>query len=581
MTDGRVTAEVGVGGRVTFDPAPTRGAVSLDYGRAAQAADATKGDAWDTFWSGMQADGVPAAAIANCRDTFTDAWRKAEAEAIGEADRERRASQRATIRAIADQACNADPATTTHAELTAELKRRGFEPAAARRMAAEAVPDADGAVPEPDVVPLSQIGVVPTAPVVARALAFGGTIGFIRGPKGCGKTTILAAAVARVTRGEAWAGHPTTPGAVLVVSDDDPRSWSIALRDFDADPDRVLFTSARKASRRGKMAELLAEHRPVWLIVDNLRTWCRVQDLDSDGSSSAAAAIDPLAETVRGCGYDLACTIVHNEARSKDKDRDYAGRMRNSTVFEDAADWIVGVAHDDGTTETTINHGEKTRRGIPTETLTVDLGAGGHGTPVDGDGGDLVTGDEGRIDLLDTSIQGYLMQHPGGSSARSVLKNVRGRDGDIRRRLGVIGATCSRGLWRVRSVSETGGGEIPDAPRPASAARPMGIGADAPDAVRPEGASQVLPDPIGAAPLGRTSGPRPEGDNRDAPTGPPRLLCECEREPREPFSTLCRWCREAEPLVQQLRAGKVDIETFIQLAPRPLPVWLDPTGKES
>ena len=456
-----VTAEVGDEGRVQFDPAPTRTAHSVDYAAAAIAADATKAEAWEAFWNGMRADGVPAVAIANTRDTFTAAWKTADAKAIGVVDDEQRQTQRVTIRVIADQACKADPGGATRAELGAELRRRGFDPAEARRMALAAVPTTESDAAEPDVVRLSELGIAPTAPVVARALAFGGTIGFTRGPKGCGKTTILAAAAARVTRGEAWAGHPTMAGPVMVVSDDDPRSWSIALRDFDADAHRVLFTSARIASRAGKLSAMLSEHRPVWLIVDNLRTWCGVQDLDSDSSSSAAAAIDPLAETVRGCGYDLACTIVHNEARSKDRDQGYAGRMRNSTVFEDAADWIVGVSHDDGSTETTIRHGEKTRRSIPTETLTVDLGAGGHGTPVDGDGdgdgGDQFTG-EGRIDPLDTSIQGYLMQHPEGLSQNAVEQGVGGRGSDIRRRLRVVGERTSAGRWVVRPDSETGGG---------------------------------------------------------------------------------------------------------------------------
>ena len=49
-----------------------------------------------------------------------------------------------------------------------------------------------------------------------------GTMGFIRGPKASGKTTVLAAAAARVSRGQPWAGHPTEAGTVLVVCNDDP-----------------------------------------------------------------------------------------------------------------------------------------------------------------------------------------------------------------------------------------------------------------------------------------------------------------------------------------------------------------------
>ena len=106
-------------------------------------------------------------------------------------------------------------------------------------------------------------------------------MGFIRGPKASGKTTILAAAAARVSRGQPWAGHPTERGTVLVVCNDDPRSWTLALRDFGADPERILMAQARVVSKPGKLAALLAEHRPTWVILDNLRTWCRAMQLDT------------------------------------------------------------------------------------------------------------------------------------------------------------------------------------------------------------------------------------------------------------------------------------------------------------
>ena len=69
---------------------------------------------------------------------------------------------------------------------------------------------------EPDVVSLATLLADPPDPaaVVARGLAFGGTMGFIHGPKASGKTTILAAAAARVSRGQPWAGQDTEAGTV-------------------------------------------------------------------------------------------------------------------------------------------------------------------------------------------------------------------------------------------------------------------------------------------------------------------------------------------------------------------------------
>ena len=83
---------------------------------------------------------------------------------------------------------------------------------------------------DPDVVSLETLLSDPPDPsvVVARGLAFAGcTMGFIRGPKASGKTTILAAAAARVSvKGEPWADreHRGRDG-VGRDCNDDPRSW--------------------------------------------------------------------------------------------------------------------------------------------------------------------------------------------------------------------------------------------------------------------------------------------------------------------------------------------------------------------
>ena len=324
---------------------------------------------------------------------------------------------------------------------------------------------------EPDVVSLATLLADPPDPsaTVARGLAFGGTMGFIHGPKASGKTTILAAAAARVSRGQPWAGQDTEAGTVLVVCNDDPRSWTLALRDFRADPERILMARARVVSRPGRLAALLAAHTPAWVIIDNMRTWCRAMNLDVDSSSSAADAIDPIAEAIRECGYSVACTIVHNEARSKGEGtvvkgvagERYVGRLRNSTVFEDAADWIVGCDHADGSTKTTIMAGEKTRREIPTETLIIDLDVGGHGTPSTGGGDDPFTVGT-QVNPLDATISGYLMANPQGVSLRAIRQAVKGRASQVDARLKLIGECGPDKLWRPNDgacpVAETEGG---------------------------------------------------------------------------------------------------------------------------
>ena len=226
---------------------------------------------------------------------------------------------------------------------------------------------------------------VPAA-VVARCLAFAGTTGVVHAPKAQGKTTLCAAAACAVARGRPFAGAPTMQGKVLVVYGDDPRSWRMRASEYDGG-DNLLAVPAAKAV--GKLPELLSKYEPVWVILDNLRTWARAAGAKSvDDSGDASGIIDPICEAVRDAGYPVALTILHNQGRSKMYDGN-SGRMRNSTVFEDAVDWIVSCTFD-GVQTTTVTHGEKTRHGIPTENLPVTIGPNGETSttgPSEGAGG--------------------------------------------------------------------------------------------------------------------------------------------------------------------------------------------------
>ena len=438
---------------------------------------------------------------------------------------------------------------------------------------------------EPDVVSLATLLADPPDPaaVVARGLAFGGTMGFIHGPKASGKTTILAAAAARVSRGQPWAGQDTEAGTVLVVCNDDPRSWTLALRDFGADTTRILMARARVVSRPGKLAALLAKHTPAWVIIDNMRTWCRSMQADTDNSSAAADAIDPIAEAIRECGYPVACTIVHNEARSKGEGTvvkgvpasAYLPRLRNSTVFEDAADWIVGCAHADGSTKTTITCGEKTRREILTETLTIDLNADGHGTPSTGGGGADPFTVGAPVNPLDEKITGYLMANPDGVSQNAVLKAVGGRRPSLVNRLKVVGTLGPDKLWRCASgrntvaqddsvstlspppeqvspEAQTGGGENRDAVGcvPVSPANGTQGGTqcvptshpirDAPS-VPTSGTHLVVPDLLALAGAKITPPAPPQGGDFDAPATDHEGCPKCNGTGRDLMGKPCDW----------------------------------------
>ena len=302
-----------------------------------------------------------------------------------------------------------------------ELRRRGYGWTDARQRATEAIPDPGdvGAAADDGVTLGADLTDTPIVATVARGLAFAGKIGFVHGPKASGKTTILAAAAAAVTKGAPFAGAPTRGGFVLVVKDDDPGTWAIRMRQFGADAKRWGSVSALQASRPGQLARIIAKYEPAWIVVDNLSKWCRALDVDVDSSSGAERAADTLTQAVRESAVQPAMTIAHNEARSKETGTGYANRMRNSTVFEDAADWIVGCQFD-GYRTTTVKSGEKSRVGIPTETMSVQLEDDGStvpGAPPDFDGGGAGQKGGGQPFGEDDveHAEGWLMDNPRGS----------------------------------------------------------------------------------------------------------------------------------------------------------------------
>ena len=323
---------------------------------------------------------------------------------------------------------------------------------------------------DPDVVSLATLLANPLDPsvTVARGLAFGGTMGFIHGPKASGKTTILAAAAARVSRGQPWAGHDTEAGTVLVVCNDDPRSWVLALRDFGADPERILTARARVVSRPGKLAALLAEYLPAWVIIDNMRTWCGIDEprrrfnrparptrLIPLRKRSGSVAIWPPAPSsttrriqgghvraLRGPDAELApCSRMRRIGSSAAPTWTARPRPRSPPVKRRA----VGFRpkHSSSTWPRTDTARQPQAAAAVVAVAPIPFN---------------------RFERLDEQITGYLMTH-GDSSARAVTRHVTGRYADVATRLRAVAVRGPDKRWRlnpeVTPVADIGGGGIP------------------------------------------------------------------------------------------------------------------------
>ena len=331
---------------------------------------------------------------------------------------------------------------------------------------ADSVEENDG------VVAFNDMGDAEPAAMVARGLAFAGTVGFLHGAKAQGKTTACATAACAVSQGRDFAGAPTIKGSVLVVHGDDPRTWQILVAQNDA-ADTLKSVPAGKAVRQ--LPQLIAKYRPIWIIIDNLRSWGGAANVRSyDESAEAAGLIDPICEAVRNAGYPVAVTVLHNQGRSKHLDG-YNERLRNSTVFEDAVDWICACSIDPATRTTTITHGEKTRIGIPTETFRFTLGGddvpGPQGGPTGGGGGHLDPDDPAvhpRLQRDADAVYGYLMQvGPQSQHKTATAAKLHGRAWprflaavEHLAKLGLVSVADGPRGARILSVSATGSGSV-------------------------------------------------------------------------------------------------------------------------
>jgi hypothetical protein len=176
---------------------------------------------------------------------------------------------------------------------------------------------------------------------VAPRLAFRGRVTLLVGrEKLGGKSTLLTAAAAAVTRGADFLGEPCAAGDVLWVTADQEHANEITQRAvrFAADPARfhVLWPHAPFADLQAALERV----QPVLLIVDTLASFARTVVSDPHSSAEWPAVLLPLLTAARE--REMAVAIAHHAKKNE------GGGYRDSTAIGALVDMLLELLPDTG-----------------------------------------------------------------------------------------------------------------------------------------------------------------------------------------------------------------------------------------
>jgi len=255
---------------------------------------------------------------------------------------------------------------------------------------------------------------------IAPRLAYRGRVSMLVGrEKLGGKSTLLTAAVAAVTRGALFLGERCAPGKVLWVSADQEHASEITQRAvrFGADPD--LFHVLWPREGFADLMKAFEQTFPVAVVIDTLANFVRVEDPHSSGEWPRV--LMPLLRTAR----DLQCAVVLSHHAVKGAD----GGYRDSTAIGATVDLILELRPD------TTNLARRNVTAIgrwPVSGFAVEL---------IGDRYELIQGAELS---LDAQVLAYLSLNP-GSSKKAVRAGVAQRAEEVDT---VLARLLSRGAIR-------------------------------------------------------------------------------------------------------------------------------------
>jgi hypothetical protein len=177
-------------------------------------------------------------------------------------------------------------------------------------------------------------------PTVAPNLGWLGRVAILAGrEKYAGKSTLLTAAAAAVTKGTRFLGAATQSGPVLWVTADQEHAHDIAARAvrFGADPERfhVLWPGA---APRDEYLREIDRVKPVWLIIDSLANYARGYIADAHKSDGWPDVLLPL--KTDAAARAMAVTLAHHMTKA-------TGEYRDSTAIGANVDMMLLMGADD------------------------------------------------------------------------------------------------------------------------------------------------------------------------------------------------------------------------------------------
>ena len=201
------------------------------------------------------------------------------------------------------------------------------------------------------VVRLSDIDVEST-PVdgpeaVARLIAHVGHLTLLHAREKVGKSTLIAAAVAAVTRGHPWLEQPTMAGDVLWVGEEAVGDVKGRLADWDADLTRVYFVSRPNTDpeHESSLRQLVSTLRPQWVILDTWSHYLQVHRVkDTAGPGEQGLLIGDVACVARE--GQTAITVLHHNRKNPSATAESGnadGEYRDSSALGATADMIVSM----------------------------------------------------------------------------------------------------------------------------------------------------------------------------------------------------------------------------------------------
>ena len=202
------------------------------------------------------------------------------------------------------------------------------------------------------VVRLSDVDVEGTSAdgpqAVARLIAHVGRVTLLHAREKVGKSTLIAAAVAAVTRGRPFLEQPTMAGDVLWVGEEAVGDVKGRLAQWDADLSRVYFISrpSPDPAHESALRQVVSALRPQWVILDTWAHYLQVHRVkDAAGSGEQGVLIGDVVCAAREC--QAAITVLHHNRKNPSataESGDAEGEYRDSTALGGAADMIISMS---------------------------------------------------------------------------------------------------------------------------------------------------------------------------------------------------------------------------------------------